>query len=368
MPDSFKRFIADLSNPALLRSRESSPTLARVLTDLYVQEERPNGTAEMIRFAALMAGLLERLGRSDRRIIAEKLGRRSDVSAALVRMLAEDEPEVAAPLLAHSPQLDDATLMRLAERTEVHRAAIARRPDLTRALVTRLVDAGGPETAAALAANAALRFEPPLVARLVERLRDAPVAARAFVEREDVAGADAAPLFLAASEAGRRKILAGLEAQSGPGRNGGEPLIAALAGDAGDVLYGHAADGRSVEIVASLAKLLRLSPELAETVLADAGGEPLLVALKALRISDELIVSILIHANPAVGHSVARLRTLAELAPTFGAATADRLVAAWRGEPVRAGHAPQHAPAERPRRDDVRPAVAQTPEKAASRA
>ena len=368
MPDSFKSFISDLSNPALLRTRESSPTLARVLTDLYVQEERPNGTAEMIRFGTLMVGLMERLDRSDRRIIAEKLGRRSDVSAALIRMLADDEPEVAAPLLARSPQLDDAILARLAEKSESHRAAIARRGDLTRALVARLAETGGPETAAALAANQALRFDPPLVARLVERLRDVPAAARAFVEREDVAGADAAPLFLTASEAGRRKILDGLETQSGPGRNGGDPLTAALAGDAGELFYDHAAAGRPADIVASLAKLLRLSPALAETVAADAGGEPLLVALKALRIADDMIVSILIHAIPAVGHSLSRLRALAKLAPTFGPATADRLVATWRGEPIRADRVPQLV-TERPRRDEIRPAAAaQTPERAASRA
>ena len=351
MPDSFKSFTADLAKLTLFRDREMSPALARVLTDLYVQEERPHGVAEMIRYGALMAGLLERLGTRDRRIIAEKLSRRPDAPVALLRMLAEDEPEVAAPVIERALQLDELMLLRLAERNEASREAIARRGGLTRQLLLRLVEYGGPETLAALARNGAARFDPPLLSRLADRLRDVPEAARLFVEREDVEGADAAPLFLAASEAGRRKILAGLEARTaGPGRAAADPLVAALSTDIGRTLLDHAIAQRSAEIAATLAKLLRLPSPLADAIVADEGGEPLLVALKALRMPEQTVVSVLLHANLSVGRSARRLFALGELSASFGAAAANRLIASLRREPPRAGHEPQLASAVRARR------------------
>jgi hypothetical protein len=79
----------------------------------------------------------------------------------------------------------------------------------------------------------------------------------------------------------------------------------------------------------------------ARRVVDDNGGEPLLIAAKALDMSSELLVRILLFVNPAIGESVARVFALAQLYVELPRAAALQVLASLRsGAPARATYQP----------------------------
>jgi uncharacterized protein (DUF2336 family) len=347
MPPELSRMLIDLEGLLLSRTREMRPMLARVLTDLFVQAPGLHSKADIERYGTLIESLHDDLDLATRALIAEKLAHRHDAPAGLVQRLAADAPCVAAPLLCNSTALSEEALLDLLGRAPAEpRAAIARRNGIGDRVASRLAEDESRDVIAAFLANESVRLPEAVARRLAERLADDRDLACLLLRRGEVSGMALAPLFLVADTAGREKILAAsIEAAPGAAidRQGGTWLASAVSSDVGAALVEHAKAGRHAEIAAMLADLLAVLPELAARVLADPGGEPLLVALKALRLPEEAILSLLILANPEVGRSVKRVFALDTLAERLTANTCDRLVASWRGagERGRARHLPQ---------------------------
>ena len=73
----------------------------------------------------------------------------------------------------------------------------------------------------------------------------------------------------------------------------------------------------------------------------DKGGEPLLLAARALDMSSEVLVRILLFVNPAIGESVARIFALAQLYLDLPRAAALQVLASLRSAtPARGAHQP----------------------------
>lgn len=330
MQPSRQSFLADLADLAICRSEEMRPTLARVLTDLFVGRERRHSPEEIADFGELMDNLLDRVEPHSRRIIAEKLARRADAPPALVARLAAEPGAVSAPLLARSPLLEPARLLDIAKTAdEAALAGIARRSDLGTDLARRLAQRGGEETHAALLANDAVRLPSDVAAAL--RLRAGTAPPPEMLQANAVDSADL-PAYLAATPEGRRRLVAALEgrAEAAPVR----PVASVLSGNVGRVLADHAVHGRMDEMKAMLAEFLDIPASVAARVLDDPHGEPLVVAAIALRLDEAAMLTLLIHANPEIGRSVGRVHALYGLTHEMAPETADALVQTWRGEPL----------------------------------
>jgi uncharacterized protein (DUF2336 family) len=347
MPPELSRMLINLEGLSLSRTREMRPMLARILTDLFVQAPGLNSKADIERYGTLIESLHDDLDLATRALIAEKLARRNDAPAGLVQRLATDAPPVAAPLLSQSPALGEEALLDLLGRVPpVQRVAIARRNGIGERVASRLAEDESRDVIAAFLANETVRLPEAAARRLAERFANDRELACLLLQRGEISGVALAPLFLMADTAGRERILAAWTEPT-PGaeidRQGGSWLASAVSSDVGAALVEHAKAGRYAEIAAMLADLLAVPSELASRVLADPGGEPLLVALKALRLSEEAILSLLILANPEVGRSVKRVFALDALAERLAANACDSLVALWRGsgERSRARHLPQ---------------------------
>lgn len=107
-----------------------------------------------------------------RQQLSERLASADWAPPALIEMLALDEIDVAAPVIAASPVLKDAALIRvLVETTLEHQIAVARRPHLSSGVVDAILDQADPITMTALASNRTADIGEAAMHRLVEHSR-----------------------------------------------------------------------------------------------------------------------------------------------------------------------------------------------------
>ncbi|CAN5344278.1 DUF2336 domain-containing protein [soil metagenome] len=110
--------------------------------------------------------------RDIRKSLAESLAGAEWAPLALVNMLALEEIEIARPIIANSPILRDADLLRiLVEATVEHQIEVARRPHLSHSVADAIIDAAQPATMTALASNRTAEISESGLGRLVEQSR-----------------------------------------------------------------------------------------------------------------------------------------------------------------------------------------------------
>ncbi|MBV9347712.1 MAG: DUF2336 domain-containing protein [Pseudolabrys sp.] len=141
-----------------------------------------------------------------------------------------------------------------------------------------------------------------------------------------------AELFMRAGAAERRLILANLDvASASPALLTPQAAVDCLALEAAALAHD------APKFSARLAKALSVPPSFAERIMQDPGGEPLLVAARALAMPAAMLQRILLMVNPDIAHSVARVYDLANLYSEISPRAAAAMVDIWRG-----GAAPAH--------------------------
>lgn len=122
---------------------------------------------------SIFLGLVVGAEREIRRRLADKLAGAAWTPPALVNVLSLDEIEIARPIIASSPVLQDSDLIRLLiEATIEHQIEVARRPNLGAPVVSAILDAGEPAVMTALASNTTAAISNDHMARLVQAARD----------------------------------------------------------------------------------------------------------------------------------------------------------------------------------------------------
>ena len=113
--------------------------------------------------------------RAVRRRLAERIAEATWAPKALVHVLALDDIEIARPIIARSPLLEDDDLVRLlVEATLEHQIEVARRPNIGEKVSETILDLGDPAVLAALAANYTARLPENGMVLLVEGARTLP--------------------------------------------------------------------------------------------------------------------------------------------------------------------------------------------------
>ena len=138
-----------------------------------------DGDGDAVRAKALIDELFMTLvldaEREVRRRLAERIAGVTWAPKALIHVLALDDIEIARPIIAASPLLDDDDLVRLlVETTLEHQIEVARRPNIGKRVVESILDLGDPAVLAALAANITARLPKNGMERLVDQSRIMP--------------------------------------------------------------------------------------------------------------------------------------------------------------------------------------------------
>ena len=296
-----------LDDLARLRGVDTRPTLARVLTDLYVQK-RAHTLDEETHYTELVLRLLDGVDVATRAVVAKKLATYPAAPRAVVLRLARDVIDVAEPVLRHSPCLPGAELAAITkECSSLHAAAVAAR--------------GGPVSTTPMIERAPATR--PSVSPLPRSSQWRQIIGEAETIAAPAAETGLGELFLRSSSEERRMILANLDpAEPIPPR--------AVPSESVERLEAAALARRPAEFAGELQRALGVTGEIARRMVDDNGGEPLLIAAKALDMSSQVLVRILLFVNPAVGESVARVFALAQLYPDLPRAAALQLLASLR--------------------------------------
>jgi hypothetical protein len=325
-----------------------SHTLLRVLTDLYVQ--KPVHTEdEQQHYVELATRLLDRVGTPVRLAVATRLSKYAQAPLPILRKLARDELDIATPVLQHSAVLPQEELIAIAEEFGPHYAAVvAARPEFRPLIDLEAIaieTAPSPQPVAAPAEHirsAHIDIAAPSIAP--EIAADAVPSQAAGAGNENEADDDEAralsEMFFAAEAKERRLILVSIDYA---------PIAAAPASANPDVLkkLEQAALLRDMNGFARLLETnLALPPQQARRLVADASGETIVVAAKALGMPAEVLQRVLLFLNPAVGQSVQRVYDLSRLHDEITEQAALRMIALWQGESRarKLQHAPLHVP------------------------
>lgn len=193
-------------------------------------------------------------------------------------------------------------------------------------LAARLLPAVDPAAKAEIARLLSTYLAAP--AEILLKLAGAPaaLAACSTVERENTSEAVAiTQRFFAASSEQRVALLAEIEA-----RGLVEPSPAGLTPQTARILEMSALAGRPSELIRELESALGIRRAIAEAIVNDPSGEPLVIAAKALAIPIDVLQRVLLFVNPSIGHSVRRVYALSAWFEQISSGAAWRLVAAWR--------------------------------------
>lgn len=263
------------------------PTLLRVLTDLYVQKD-VHTSEEEHHYVALAQRLIETVDEATRTQVVVRLSAYPNPPQALHPYLG-----LAAPL----PNADDAP-----------------------ALASDLAPQAEPDDS----------FDD---ADLFEPLIEVP-ATEAEVQVEAPSLLPAAPtvtagelteLFFTAEPHERRLVLIHLDAIAATDPkpvNGDIEIVRRL--EASALRHDRAAFARE------LTGALKLAPAMAQRIVDDATGEPLLVIARVLRMPAAVMQRVLLFLNPQVGHSVQRVYELAALYDKISEPAAHHLLWIWQ--------------------------------------
>ena len=150
-PDARQRLL--LGVIALCDARPPSGELSPVLGEIFLS-------------------LARQAEREVRKVLSERLAGADWAPAALVNVLALDEIEIARPILASSPVLQDDDLLRvLIEASLEHQIAVARRPRISGRVADAVIDRAEPIVLTALATNRTAEISPDGLRRLVDHSR-----------------------------------------------------------------------------------------------------------------------------------------------------------------------------------------------------
>ncbi|MEX2628946.1 MAG: DUF2336 domain-containing protein [Tistlia sp.] len=300
------------------KSQEGRRLLVATISDLF----ESSGETLTERERALMSDILNKLIRDFemkvRRELSERLARRGHAPREVVLMLANDEIEVARPILLVSEVLHDEDLVEIVRhRTIQHQLAIAMRQHVSETVSDALVETGNSDVVKVLLDNGNARVSTATMEYLVEESRRVDTYQEPLIRRSDLSPALARRMCLWVGAALRSYILGNYEIDPTELDDVLEEVtdetVGAISEDedlAEDssvrLARGLADEGRlSVEMLiqvlrqgeialfeALFAEMTKLRLRLVRRIVYEPGGEGLVIASRALEIEKPQFTSI----------------------------------------------------------------------------
>ncbi|WP_460449924.1 DUF2336 domain-containing protein [Alsobacter sp. SYSU BS001988] len=283
----------------------------RSVTDLFLKQAGMLHDEQVEIFDQVIGQLAQRIETYARAELAERLADLPNAPPDTVRLLAQDEIEVARPILERSPRLSDADLISIALTLgRDHLMAIGERRDLPESVTDVLVERGDAGVAQVVSRNATARISTTGFGRMMELAQRDGDLQLALGEREDLppghlqalirmagdvvrvrlaslADARMARLVEAAVERGATRLVdQGAQARRIEARDIEEVTLRFQRGDLAEQdVASYAREGRRAQALAALALLARLPRSIADRVFVDPDEDLLLIVCKAIGFS-----------------------------------------------------------------------------------
>jgi len=320
MDSAQHNLLDDLEHVMCDRNLENRAAMLRRVTDLFVGAPRTLTREQIALFDDVMARLVEKIDTSARAAFGHVLTTLSVVPPKVIRRLAADETiEVAGPILAHSEQLDEITLVESAKtKSQAHLLAISRRKALGEPVTDILVQRGDQQVVRSTVQNPGAAFSEFGYSTLVARSATDGDLAACVWSRPEIPRQHLLRLFAGASDAVKtmltkkdprkssiiqevvaqaaQKLQAGTRAVS-PGYAAAQAYVRALQ-EAGKLdeaqLVEFVQEKKFEETAIALSLISDLPISLIERVLVDEISEKVIVIAKAAGLSWQTVRAVLL--------------------------------------------------------------------------
>ncbi len=308
------RELKSLVDLARDKSKQSRSILVAAINDLYSDEEQLLSDNDRAIMLDIIRRLIHEVETSVRRTLAEYLATRADAPADLIATLANDEIEVAHPILVKSDVLKDPELIEIVQhRTMEHQVAIAVRSSISEQLSDALVETDNEKVVTTLLSNPGAAISGSTMNHLVEKSTEVPSYQRPLVHRHDLSPELVKKLYWGVSAALRQYIVQNFELDPtdidesieitvkkalgekivGPDQANGMQEPCAQAGeDDVKILIRLLRQGEIPMFLDKFTSLTRLRLALVRRLLFEPGGEGLVIACKAIGLDKSTFVSI----------------------------------------------------------------------------
>lgn len=324
-----------------------SRSLLKEATELYVSEP-VHTRSEIAMYEELVAQLLKVTALQDRVCIATLLADYDDVPASVMRALLHDIFPVSSVMIEKSKSISEGQLLALvATASPSHLEMIAARRNLQPAVVEALLGRMRADGLSALAANLSISLSPSAVRLLVDNAHDNPRLARQLAARmDDVQDTDLIDLFLDLDGRGRRRVIQALEIAALREFAARRPLPRVPMPDPDKVAtLARACLQRNTEAMSRiLSDLTGLDAPFLVRLLADAGGEPLSICLKAAGLDSGIATRVILFSGVDDTRNYFDVKRLVDLYEMVSLRSALLLVDRWRGALPSAKRTPVHVP------------------------
>ncbi len=205
--------MADIDGEFLLglardKSGERRQLLAETISDLFTGKERVLSKRERELMFDIMHKMVRDAEMVVRRVIAEQLSNLPDAPRELIKLLANDEVEVAYSILHDSAVLEDEDLIEVVRhRTLEHQLAVAVRQTVSEDVTDALVETGNESVITTLLKNSGAGISLATMEFLVEESKRVDAFQEPILRREDLDPVLAKRMYLWVSAALRKFIL-----------------------------------------------------------------------------------------------------------------------------------------------------------------
>lgn len=291
------------------KSRKGRSALVVALNDLYSGDGQILSDQDRAMMAGIMRQLINDVELSVRRSLADHLAGDPNTPRDLVLALANDEIEVAHPILANSEVLRDEELIEIIQyRAMEHQVAIAARPTVSEPVSDALVETRNENVIETLLDNRGAAISSDTMDRLVDQSRTVTRFQKPLVLRHDLSPQLAKKLYWGVSAALRKHIVENFDIDANDLDEAFEISVKGMMGEKTDpVTRGRgmaesADDGHGFVSLLRKGGVLRFVDKLAEAtglrvglvrrLLFEEGGEGLAIACKAIGIGKDSFLNI----------------------------------------------------------------------------
>ncbi len=354
--------IESLIGLARQKSQAGKNSIFETIQGLFLQKKDTLSERERSLMGNILRQLIHDVEMSVRKDVASRLAKLDDVPRELVLALANDEIEVAQPLLIDCTVLHDADLIEIVRhRTQAHQLAIAMRKSLSEDVSQSLVDTDDVDVITKLIENEDARISESLMEYLVAESKHVDSFQNPLVSREDLPANLARKMYWWVSAAVRQHIVENFRVDPTEIDNSIEDVVenqietdatssdkpskAARAAREIDkqgklteeFLVNLLKDGEVSLFEASFARATEMPIKLVRRMLYEPGGEGLAMACKAGGFSAEMFTSLYrLTRNASTGQEPIDEREMVRLTDFYDcmrAASVQALVKRWNRDP-----------------------------------
>ena len=309
-------------------------TLLCAACDAYARRGRPT-SAEMEQFAALAQRLFPAAAPAARAKAAATLGRSENLSPEMEELVVRHLGDDLGDFLVSAPKLSEETMLKVISANDVMLgASLARRNDLSAAVLAKLFQMNSRKVYRALATNTAIVPRGPYLSALARSAQMDHQVAWSLAAREDFDAALLAPAFFDLGETDRIKVISAFSERKtpvAPIKRTLEQLSVATA-ELTKALMKLFSENRRPEVTRLLHQITGLDEVRCGQIAHDTSGAALFVVLRAFGCDAHEGLKVLIHAT---SHDEDRSKALAQFSRMFETVSVDAtafLMSAWRGE------------------------------------